>query len=213
MTNTDAGNFRGPLGAMDDPLQNYAMSTVLARNWWAVGLRGIFAIIFGLIALFMPGVTMLSLVIVFAAYMLVDGIFAIISAIRAARQNERWGLLVLEGIVDIVTGIVAFLWPGITVLAFVLLFAAWAIVSGVLRFAAAFRLNIEHGRIWLAIGGLASFVFGILLILAPLAGAIVLTWWLGAFALIFGCFLLILAFRLRAHRNDTALGGLAGQPA
>ncbi|MGA7330030.1 MAG: DUF308 domain-containing protein [Rhodomicrobium sp.] len=137
-------------------------------------------------------------------YLLVDGAFAIASAVRAARRHERWGLLVLDGIASIAAGVVALLWPGITVLAFVLLVAAASILSGVFMFVSAFRLNLDHGRIWLALGGLASLAFGILLVLAPLAGALVLTWWLGAYALVFGCFLLILAFRLRAKSKSPA---------
>jgi uncharacterized membrane protein HdeD (DUF308 family) len=175
------------------------MSAVLANNWWAVALRGVLAIIFGLIALILPGATMLSLVLLFSAYMLVDGIFAIVSAVRAGRQHERWGLLVLGGVADIVAGVIAFLWPGITVLAFVLLIAAWAIVSGTLMTVAAFRLTIDHGRWWLVLGGIASVVFGVLLVVAPLAGAVVLTWWIGAYALVFGVALLILAFKLRSR--------------
>jgi uncharacterized membrane protein HdeD (DUF308 family) len=138
-------------------------SATLVRNWWLFTLRGVAGILFGLIALIFPGPTMLSLVILFSAYMLVDGVAGIISAVRAARQRDRWGLLVFEGLLDIAVGIVAFLWPGITVLAFVLLVAAWAIVSGALMTAAGFRLNIEHGRWWLVLGGLLSLAYGVLL--------------------------------------------------
>jgi uncharacterized membrane protein HdeD (DUF308 family) len=183
-----------------------AMSRVLAQNWWVVALRGIFGVLFGVIAFLYPGATILSLVLVYAAYMLVDGCLAIASAVRAARRNERWGLLVLEGLVDIVAGVLAFAWPGITVLVFVTLVAAWSIVSGALMLAAAFRLRPQYGRWWLALGGLVSIIFGILLILAPLAGAVVLTWWLGAYALVFGIALLVLAFQLRARRNEDARG-------
>jgi uncharacterized membrane protein HdeD (DUF308 family) len=202
--NTGAGKMRfGDANAPPmEEVRTRAMSAVLARNWWAVALRGVAGIIFGLIALFMPGVTMLSLVIVFSAYALVDGIFAIISAVRAARRHERWGLLVLQGIVSIAAGILAFLWPAITVLAFVLLVAAWSIVSGALLFASSFRLRNDHGSIWLTIGGLASIIFGLLLFAAPLVGAVVLTWWIGAYALVFGVLLLILGFRLRARRDE-----------
>ena len=117
---------------------------------WAIGLRGVLAIVFGLIALVLPAVTMLSLVIVFAAYALVDGVLAIVAAVRSARRHERWGLLVLEGVVDIAVGVLAFLWPGLTIVIFVLLVAAWAIVTGALMTAAAFRLQLDHGRWWLA---------------------------------------------------------------
>src|SRR3954470_7920775 len=113
----------------------------LVQNWWLFTVRGVLGIIFGLIALIFPGPTMLSLVIVFSAYMLVDGVAGIISAVRALRRNDRWGLLAFEGLLDIAVGIAAFLWPGITVFAFVLLVAAWAIVSGALMTTAGFRLN------------------------------------------------------------------------
>ena len=128
--------------------ESEAMSAILAQNWWALAI-GIAGIIFGLIALLTPGVTMISLVLLFSAYMLVDGIFAIVAAFRSARLQERWWLLAIEGIVDIAAGILAFLWPDLTVLAFVLLIAAWAVVSGSLMLAAAFRLKIDHGRWWL----------------------------------------------------------------
>jgi uncharacterized membrane protein HdeD (DUF308 family) len=155
---------------------------------------------------------MLSLVIIFSAYLLVDGIFGIVSAVRAARAHERWGLLVLEGIVNIAVGVVAFIWPGITVLAFVLLVAAWAIVSGALMLGAGFRLHVDHGRVWLVLGGIASVIFGALLVVAPIIGALVLTWWIGAYALVFGVSLSILSFNLRPHRNDHG-AQVAQQPA
>jgi uncharacterized membrane protein HdeD (DUF308 family) len=111
--------------------------------------------------------------------------------------------------VDIAAGVLAFLWPGLTIVIFVLLVAAWAIVTGALMTAAAFRLQLDHGRWWLALGGLASLVYGVLLIIAPLIGALVLTWWLGAYALVFGVLLLILAFRLRAKHAEGRHTGLA----
>jgi uncharacterized membrane protein HdeD (DUF308 family) len=178
------------------------MNMVLAANWWAVALRGVFGILFGIVALLLPGAAMLSLVLVFAAYMLVDGIFAIIAGIRAARLQERWGWLVFEGAVDLIAGAVALLWPAITVLAFVLLLAAWSLVSGGLELAAAVRLKQEHGRWWLVLGGAASIVFGVLLVIAPLIGALVLTWWFGAYALVFGVSLLVVAFKLRIQNME-----------
>src|SRR5215207_2636966 len=150
-----------------------AMSAILAQNWWAVAIRGVCAIIFGLIALFVPGATILTLVLFFSAYMLVDGIFGIVAAVRDAARHERWGLLVLEGVVDIVVGVIALLWPGLTALTFVLLIAAWAIVTGVLEIVAAVRLHPEYGRWWLMLGGVASMIFGVLLVIAPLAGLVV----------------------------------------
>jgi uncharacterized membrane protein HdeD (DUF308 family) len=175
------------------------MVTVLAKNWWAIAIRGVLGILFGLIALFLPGVTMLSLVLVFAAYAFLDGVLAIVSAVRAARDRERWGYLVLEGIVDIGAAAVAVFWPGITVVAFVFVIAFWAIMTGVLELMAAFRLDFIDGRGWLVFGGIASILYGALLIVAPIIGAVVLTWWLGAYALVFGVCLVVLAFKLHAR--------------
>jgi uncharacterized membrane protein HdeD (DUF308 family) len=178
-------------------------SAMLAQNWWLFTLRGVLGILFGLIALIFPGPTMLSLVLFFSAYMLVDGVFGIISAVRAIRRKEdRWGLLIFEGLLNIAVGIAAFLWPGLTVIAFVWLIAAWAIVTGGLMTAAGFRLNIDHGRWWMVLGGLLSLAYGVLLIITPLIGAIVLTWWLGAYALVFGVALVIFSFKLRSRQHE-----------
>jgi uncharacterized membrane protein HdeD (DUF308 family) len=174
----------------------------LADSWWAVGLRGILGILFGLICLLTPGVAIEVFVILFSAYMLVDGVFAIISGIKAARNGERWGLLILEGIVDLAAGVVAFLWPAITLVALIWIIAVWAAVSGVLMLSAAFTLNIDHGRWWLALGGIASIIFGILLVIEPLIGAVVLTLWIGAYALVFGVFLLVVAFQLHSRKEE-----------
>jgi uncharacterized membrane protein HdeD (DUF308 family) len=178
-----------------------ALSEVLADSWWAVGLRGLLGILFGLICLLTPGIAVGVFVILFSAYMLVDGAFAIISGIKAARNGERWGLLILEGIVDVAAGVIAFLWPLITLVALTWLIAIWAIVSGALMLGAAFTLNIDHGRWWLALGGIASVIFGILLVIEPLVGAVVLTMWIGAYALVFGVVLLILAFQLHSRKE------------
>lgn len=174
------------------------MVSTLARNWWAVAIRGALGVLFGLVALFLPGATMLSLVLLFGAYAFVDGVFGIVAAVRAASEGRRWGYLVLEGLVDIATAAVAVFWPGITVVAFVLLIAVWAILSGGLMLAAAFRLGTDDGRWWLVLGGVVSLIYGALLVIAPMIGAVVLTWWLGAYAMVFGIALLVLAFRLRA---------------
>ena len=186
-------------------VQSNAAGDLLAQNWWLFTLRGVLGIIFGLIALVFPGATILSLVIFFSAYMLVDGVFGVISAVRAIRRKEdRWGLLIFEGLLNIAVGIMAFLWPGLTVVAFVWLIAAWAIVSGGLMTAAGFRLNMDHGRWWMVLGGLLSLAYGVLLIITPLIGAIVLTWWLGAYALVFGVALVVFSFKLRSRQQERA---------
>jgi uncharacterized membrane protein HdeD (DUF308 family) len=193
--------------AMNSPsdVQSHAAGDLLAQNWWLFTLRGVLGIIFGLIALIFPGATILSLVIFFSAYTLVDGVFGVISAIRAIRRKEdRWGLLIFEGLLNIAVGIAAFLWPGLTVVAFVWLIAAWAIVSGGLMTAAGFRLNMDHGRWWMVLGGLLSLAYGVLLTITPLIGAIVLTWWLGAYALVFGVALVVFSFKLRSRQQQRA---------
>jgi len=183
-----------------------AMSAVLAQNWWAVALRGAIAILFGLFALFQPGVTMLSLVVVFGAYALVDGIFAIVAATRAAGHHERWGFLLLEGIVGIAAAAAAFFWPSLTLVVFVTLVAVWALFTGGFMLAAAFRLHADHGRWWLALGGIVSILYGGLLIVTPMIGALVLTWWLGAYALIFGVAMIVLAWRLKSRHQGRVHG-------
>jgi uncharacterized membrane protein HdeD (DUF308 family) len=192
-------------GDLDTPL----MHRILEQNWWVIALRGFLGILFGLIALIFPGVTILSLVLLFSAYMLVDGAFSIAGAMRAMGRNERWGWLLLNGIWSILTAIVAFLWPGLTAIVFVLIIAAWAVVSGALMLTAAFRMRSgARARGWLVFGGILSVLFGVLLVIAPLMGAIVLTWWIGAYVLVLSIFMLILAFTLRSRGSRS--GGSEG---
>ncbi|MDP8917924.1 MAG: HdeD family acid-resistance protein [Pseudomonadota bacterium] len=193
----------GTSGSFDPLDRTHAMSALLAQNWWAVALRGVFAIIFALIAFFSPGATLLSLALFFSAYMLVDGVFGIVSGVRAASNHQRWGLLVLEGILNILVGVIAFLMPGLTVLFFVTMVAVWSLITGVLMIVAAFKLNPAYGRGWLIVSGLVSVLFGIALLVAPLVGAVVLTWWLGAYALAFGVSLLVLAFKLKGRKDGS----------
>jgi uncharacterized membrane protein HdeD (DUF308 family) len=198
MTSTTA-NDRVAGGSLASPFRLRPMIVVLIANWWVLALRGLLGVIFGLVALVFPGSTILALVLLFSAYVLVDGAFSILAAIRAERQGQHWGLLAFQGLASVGAGVIAFLWPAITVLAFVLLIAAWAIVSGVLFVTAAFLVDNGHERWWLLIGGIASLVFGVLMAAAPMLGALVLTWWLGAYTLVIGVALLVLAFRLRSR--------------
>jgi uncharacterized membrane protein HdeD (DUF308 family) len=189
-----------------------AMTALLAQNWWAIALRGALAIVFGVIALFLPGPTIAALVLLFAAYMLVDGAFAIVAGVRAARRHERWGMLVLEAIIDFAAAAIALFAPIATVIGVVWLMAAWAIVSGVVLTAAMFRLQVAHGRWLMGLSGVLSVIWGGLLLIWPAAGAVVLTWWMGAYALVFGIALLALAFKLR-RRRDKVVPGVASQRA
>jgi uncharacterized membrane protein HdeD (DUF308 family) len=178
------------------------MNLVLVRNWWALALRGAAAVLFGLIAFLMPGVTLAALVLLFGAYSLIDGVFSIIAGIRAAERHERWWPFVLEGLLSIVVGLIAFLMPAAAAFALLFVVAAWAIITGVLRIGAAIRLRKEiRGEWMLILNGALSVILGILIIVIPGAGLVTLIWWLGAYAVIWGITLITLAFRLRAHRN------------
>ncbi len=174
------------------------MITQLARYWWALALRGLCGILFGLAAFFWPGITLTVLMAFFGGYALVDGIFAIVAAVAAARQHERWSSLLLEGIVGIALALVTFFWPGITAVALVYVVAFWAIVTGILEIAAAIRLRKEIAGEWmLGLSGVLSLILGALLFFMPYAGAIGLIWVMGSYAMVFGVLLLMLAFRLR----------------
>jgi uncharacterized membrane protein HdeD (DUF308 family) len=185
-----------------------AKNAVLADNWWALALRGLFAIVFGIIAFAMPAAAMLALVLIFGAYSIADGIFNIVLAVRGARSHERWGLFLINGLLGIAIGIAAAIWPGITVLAFVFMVAAWALLSGGLMLGAALGLKISHGRWFLVFGALASLLYGFLLFASPLIGALVLTWWVGAYSLVLGVTLIVLAFRLRTYRGERLSGAV-----
>jgi uncharacterized membrane protein HdeD (DUF308 family) len=191
--------------------------TVLSRNWWAIALRGVAAIIFGVLAFVLPGITLAALIVLFGAYAIVDGIFNLVAAARGEadqRGEPRWWL-VLEGIVSIAAGLVAFVWPGLTALTLVYLIGAWAIVTGVLEIVAAVRLRQRiANEWWLVLSGALSIVFGVLVMLAPGAGALAMVFWIGAYAIIFGALLVGLAFRLRSLRSRTEprMGPGGGRP-
>ncbi len=174
------------------------MDTLLARNWWAVGLRGVLAIIFGILALVVPNITLIVLIAFFGAYVLIDGIIAIYLAIRGRESNRNWGWLLVEGIVGVLIGIITFRWPGVTTFVLLAFIAAWAIITGIMEIFEAIELRRVINNEWLLIlSGVASVVFGVLLLLFPSAGALALIWLIGIFALLFGILLLVLAWRLR----------------
>lgn len=180
------------------------MLSMLSRYWWAVALRGLFAILFGILALIWPSLTLLTLVYLFGAYVLVDGVFGVINGIQAYGERKRWWLLVLEGLLGIVVGILTFLWPDITALTLLYLIAAWAIITGVLEIVQAIQLRkVIRGELLWIIGGALSVIFGFLLILFPGAGALSVIWLIGVYSILFGILLIILGFRLRGMKGRT----------
>jgi uncharacterized membrane protein HdeD (DUF308 family) len=180
------------------PLHPFAVE-ILARNWWAVLLRGIAAALFGLLTLLAPALSLAALVLVFGAYAFVDGVLALVSVVRG-RAGGPWWAVVLEGLAGVAAGVVTLLWPGITVLALLYLVAAWAFVTGVLEVAAAVRLReVIEGEWLLALSGVASIALGVLLALFPGPGAVALVIWIGAWALVSGVLMTALGVRLRRH--------------
>jgi uncharacterized membrane protein HdeD (DUF308 family) len=190
------------------------MLHVLAKNWWAVALRGACAVIFGLLAFAWPGVTLGALVLLWGAYAFADGIFAIVSAFSGS-SGEPWWVLALEGVVGLGAAAAAFFYPGLTTLVLLYIIAAWAIVTGVLEIVVAIRLRKEiEGEFWLALAGLASLGFGFLLIARPLGGALAVVWLIGAYAIAFGVMLIALGFRLKGHKGHMDRStGVAATPA
>lgn len=186
------------------------MVDMLARNWGWVMLRGVAALIFGLLALFNPGITIAALVILFGAYALVDGVFTIISAIANRHGEPHWVALLIGGIVGLAVGVVTFTMPGITALALLYLIAAWAIITGILEIVTAIRMREAIQGEWLMIlAGVLSVAFGVLLFVAPGAGALAVVIWIGAYAVVFGILLIILAFRLRQWHREYGTGAAA----
>jgi uncharacterized membrane protein HdeD (DUF308 family) len=176
------------------------MNNFYLRSWWVPALRGIFGILFGVLALMWPGLTLLTLVALFAAYALLGGITSVIGAIGHRRVDDDWWLPLLLGLVSIGAAIVAVVNPVLTTLVLVLVIAANALVTGVLDIVAAVGLRRElHGEWLLALSGIASVVFGAMVFMYPLAGAIALVWMVSVYAIITGVLLLSLAVRVRAH--------------
>lgn len=178
---------------------------LLKRNWWLLALRGLLAILFGILAFVLPGITLLTLVYLFGWYALLNGILSFFLAAKAPKGHGRITSLILGGLLSILAGLLTFFMPGITALGLLILIAAWAIVNGVMEIAAAIKLRKVITNEWLLIlAGIASIVFGVLLFLLPGPGALVLIWWIGSFALVFGILLMILAFKMRNWTGFTA---------
>ena len=173
--------------------------------WWAIALRALAAVLLGIVAILLPGPTLAAIVIVFGIYAIIDGVLAIMAAVRGFRKKERWGAMLLQGIVGVIAGAIAVFWPGIGALALTYLVAAWALVTGAFEIAAAIRLReVIKGEWLLAVAGLLSIVFAVLIVLYPGAGALTLVWWLGAYAVAYGVVSLVLAFKVRSWTHAHA---------
>jgi uncharacterized membrane protein HdeD (DUF308 family) len=179
--------------------QSQSVLPTLAANWWALLLRGIAAVLFGLAALFWPGLTLFVLIVFFGAYTVIDGIFAIVAGIRGS-GGRRW-LLLAEGALGVLAGLVAFFYPGITALVMLYVIALWAIFTGILKVIMAIWLRREIEDEWLMIlSGVLSVLFGLILAVLPGVGLLSLVWLVGIYALIIGVALIVLGFRVRGQQ-------------
>jgi uncharacterized membrane protein HdeD (DUF308 family) len=178
-----------------------AMVHALAKNWWLLLLRGIAAIVFGLLAFAWPGLTLLTLILFYGAFALVDGVLAIIAAITGGSAAPRWWLAIV-GLLGLAAGLLTFLMPGLTAVVLLLFIAGWAIATGVFQIIGAIKLRKEIDNEWLLIlCGVISVLFGVCMMLAPGAGALALVWVIGAYSVVIGALFVALAFRLRKHTH------------
>src|SRR6266850_3802387 len=193
-----------------DNVQTSEPATVvhtLKLNWWLLALRGLVAVVFGVLALMWPGATLLTLVWLFGAFALMNGILSLILAAKTPKGYPKVGSLILGGLLGILAGLLTFVMPSITALGLLILIAAWAILTGIMELVAAVRLRKIISNEWLLVlAGIASVIFGVILLIQPAAGALVLIWWIGAWALLFGILLMILAFRMRNWKGLIAVG-------
>ena len=175
------------------------MLEALAQNWGLSLLRGLLAIAFGVLAFIWPGITLISLVLLYGAFAFADGILAIAAAIRGGAPAPRWWLLLI-GVFGIAAGVLTLLWPQITALVLLLFIAGWAIATGIMQIIGAFKLREEITDEWLLIAsGVLSVAFGVLLAMWPKAGALAMVLVIGSFAIMYGILLVMFALRLRKH--------------
>jgi uncharacterized membrane protein HdeD (DUF308 family) len=181
------------------------MLEALQRGWRFLVLRGVCAVIFGILAFVWPGATLAALVILFGAYALVNGGLTLALAFRAPQGTPGKGMLILLGLLGVAAGILTFIYPGITALSLLAVIAWWAILTGIFEIAVAVKLRQQLTNEWLLIlSGVLSVAFGVLLIARPGAGALSVIWLIGAYALLFGIMLLALAVRLKGAMPATS---------
>jgi uncharacterized membrane protein HdeD (DUF308 family) len=181
------------------------LRSFVTTRWWVVLLRGICAVVFGILAFVWPGLTLLTLVLLYGAYALVDGVLSIAWGVTGRAAPRPWWVMILVGLLGVAAGIVTFLYPGITAIVLLAIIAFAALVRGVLEIAAGIRLRKEiEGEFWLILGGVLSIVFGVFLLLRPGVGALAVVWLIGSYAIVFGIVAIMLAFRLRALQERLA---------
>jgi len=187
------------------------MIRLLGKNWWLLLLRGVAALLFGLAALFWPEITLVSLVILFGAFVVVDGIFSLAAAFRERGVHPRWWVVLLEGLIGLTLGGATLAWPEITALVLIYLAASWAVLTGVLEILAALALREELRGEWLlALIGLASVLIGVVLFAQPGAGMVAVSWLIGVYALIFGLLMIALSWKMRSLLKRDSTPGSAG---
>ena len=175
----------------------------ITNNWWMYAVRGLVAIIFGILALTQPEQALQALVLVFGAFALVDGTFAVFAGIASYRHFERWWAVLLEGVSGVVIGLLTFFWPNITALALLYCIAAWALITGIFEIVAAIQFRREITGEWMLIlGGLLSILFSVLLFVFPVTGAVSVIWVIGIYAVVFGISEIFFAFRLYSLRRE-----------
>jgi uncharacterized membrane protein HdeD (DUF308 family) len=191
------------------------LSQILSRYWWTTLLRGLVWILFGIVLLAEPGISLVTLTLMFGIFAFIDGVAAVVSAIGGRKQYENWWVLLLTGLAGIAVGVLTFINPGATALGLLYYIAIWAIATGLFGLMTAIYLRKEiQGEFWLGFAGLASIAFGVLLIMRPGAGALTVLWLIGAYSIALGLILVILAFETRAFANRVTadLKGAASAP-
>jgi uncharacterized membrane protein HdeD (DUF308 family) len=179
------------------------MFNQMFRNWWMLAVRGVMGIVFGIVALVWPESTKFALVLLFGAFAMADGIFAVVTGIASNGYFDRWWAVVLEGLTGIVVGVLTFFLPNVTALALIYLIAAWAVVTGIFEIVAAIRFRrIIPGEWAMILMGLLSIVLGSTLFVFPAAAEVSLVWLIGIYAIIAGGMQLVLAFRMHGLWND-----------
>jgi len=173
--------------------------TALANRWWVPVVRGAAALLFGIFTFFIPGASLLALVLLWGSYAVVDGVFNLVLGFRRGRAGASWGWFFFEGLVSIAAGVLTFAWPGITALVLLYVIAVWAVVTGIIEIGAAIELRRVLAHEWLlALAGVLSIAFGIALFMRPGAGALAVTWVIGTYAVVFG--VALIAFGVRIYR-------------